>query len=65
MVIRASGVESGSDVEFSELCIEDVIGLFEAITCTDDFGCFASESAIWEVFGEDGQELIAAGMRAR
>ena len=58
-------MESGSDVKCSELCIENVVGLFEAVTGTNDFGCFAGESAIWEVFGKDGQELVAAGLRAR
>ena len=65
MVVGVGRVESSNDVKCSELCIENVIGLFEAITGTDAFGCFASEGAIWEVFGEDGQELVAAGMRAR
>ena len=51
MVVGVGRVESSSDVKCSELCIENVIGLFEVVTGTDDFGRFASESAIWEVFG--------------
>ena len=67
MVIRGRGEESGSDVQCSEFCIENMnmARLCKAVAWTDDFGCFAGESGIRKVFGEDGEELIPAGCGVR
>lgn len=64
VVIRGSGVESGGNVQCSEFLIENVVCLFKAVAGTDDLGCSAGESWIREIFGEYGEKLIPASLRA-
>ena len=55
MVVGECWVESSSCVQGDEFRVKDVVGLLEAVACTDDLGGLAGMGRVWQVFGKGGE----------